>query len=178
MARLHQEGNALYPPRAGRSLGWLLLFVVLSVALLVLDRSRKLQTPENAASRVFTPVQTTLTKRTSGVVDFWQTLGQIGQLRQENARLSARVQQLQLQNEQLQRAESQNATMRVQLGYAQANPRFKLMPATVIAQDLHGLNDYIDINRGLKDGVTRDMTVVSPEGYLVGRIDTITRSRS
>jgi rod shape-determining protein MreC len=154
------------------------VFVALSGALIALDQARKLQPAENAASGVFQPVQTTLTDKTQGIFDFWSTLGQINKLREDNTRLTAEVQRLQLENSQLQRAASENQTLRQQLSYAQANAQFKLMPATVIGKDLHGLSDFIEIDRGSKDGLQREMTVVSPDGYLVGRVSDLTDNRS
>jgi len=111
-----------------------------------------------------------LTQRTDTVFDFWSTIGQIGQLRDENDRLRKEVAGLRQQNAEFGRAETENVTMRAQLKYAQANPQFTLLPASVVGKDLHGLDDYVEIDRGTLDGVLPQMTVVSPDGYLVGRI--------
>ncbi len=178
MARLHHEGRGLYPVPAVRTLFWLGLFVVLSISLIVLDQLRQLSPAEDVASRIIVPVQTELTQRVNPVFDFWTTLGQIGQLREENTKLKAQVQELQLQNVEGQRAVAENETMRAQLHYAQSTPQFKLVPATVVGKDLHGLDDYIEIDRGQLDGLTAKMTVVSPDGFLVGRIASLNEHRA
>jgi len=170
MARLHQDGRALDPLALGRGLVWLCVLASISVALIALDQLHKLQPAEDVASRAITPVQSVLTDKANPLIDFWNGLSQVNQLRDENDRLRQQVAQLQLQNAQLQRAETENETMRRQLQYAQANPQFKLLPANVVGKDLHGLDDYIEIDRGSADGLQAQMTVVTPDGYLAGRI--------
>ncbi len=154
------------------------MLATLSIALIALDQTSKLQSVEDLAGRLFVPVQTTLTNRTNPLFDFWSTLTEINQLRDDNSRLRQQVADLQLQNTQLSRAEAENETMRAQLKYAQASPQFTLLPSTVVGKDLHGLNDYIEIDRGSFDGLQPQMTVVSPDGYLVGRILNLTEHRA
>ncbi|MGH2363206.1 MAG: rod shape-determining protein MreC [Chloroflexota bacterium] len=178
MARLHHEGKGLSQLQPGRMFIWLGMFLVLSVSLIVLDQLQRLNGAESAASRLLVPVQTDLTQKVNPVFDFWATLEQIGQLRQENTRLQAQVQQLEQQAQQGQLAEAQNAAMRAQLHYTQANPQFKLAPATIIGKDLHGLNDYVEIDRGALDGLKPAMTVISPEGFLVGRLSQLDGHRA
>jgi rod shape-determining protein MreC len=162
----------------GRSLLWLGVAASLSIGLIVLDQTHRLQPAENAAARVFTPLQAFFTEKTDGVFEFWTTVGQITQLREENERLRGEVASLRVRNAELSRAEAENETMRAQLKYAQANPQFTMLPANVVGKDLHGLNDYIEIDRGAADGLQPQMTVVSPDGFLVGRILKLTDSRA
>jgi rod shape-determining protein MreC len=178
MARLHQDGRALDALVLGRGLLWLGVLASLSVALIVLDQTHRLQPAENAAAQVFTPVQSVLTEKTDTLSGFWSAVGQITQLRAENERLRGEVAALRLQNTELSRAEAENETMRAQLKYAQASPQFTLLPAVVVGKDLHGLDDYIEIDRGGADGLQPQMTVVSPDGYLVGRVLSLTPHRA
>lgn len=177
MARL-QDGRTLDAAALGRSLVWLIASAALSIGLIVLDQTHRLQPAEDVAARLFTPVQTALTQRTEGAFDVWNTISQIGQLRDENGRLRQQVADLQQQNAALSRADVENVTLRTQLKYAQANPQFNLLPAAVVGKDLHGLDDYIEIDRGSLDGIQTQMTVVSPEGYLVGRVLNLTEHRA
>jgi rod shape-determining protein MreC len=178
MARLHQDGRALDPLALGRGLVWLGVLASLSIGLIVLDQTHRLQPAENAAATVFTPLQSALTQKAGALSGFWSAVGQITQLQQENDQLRKQVADLRLQNTQLSRAEAENETMRAQLKYAQASPQFALMPASILAKDLHGLDDYIEIDRGSADGVQPQMTIVSPDGYLVGRILSLTQHRA
>ncbi|MBV8085750.1 MAG: rod shape-determining protein MreC, partial [Chloroflexi bacterium] len=178
MARLHQDGRALDPFAFGRGLVWLAALAAVSIGLIVLDQTHRLDPAEDVAGRAFLPVQETLTTKANPLFDFWNALGQVNQLRADNDKLRAQVADLQLQNEQLQRAESENETMRRQLAYAQGSPQFQLQSANVVGKDLHGLDDYVEIDRGAADGLKPQMTVVSPDGFLVGRILKTTASRS
>ena len=157
---------------------WLGALAALSITLIALDQTHRLQPAEDVASRVFTPVQSTLTDKTNPLFDFWNALSQVSQLRTDNEQLRAQVAQLQLDNSQLREAEAENETMRRQLQYAQASPQFKLLPANVVGKDLHGLDDYIEIDRGSADGLKPEMTVVSPDGYLAGRVLKMTEHRA
>jgi rod shape-determining protein MreC len=150
----------------------------MSITLLVLDQTHRLQPAEEAASQLLTPAQTALTSKTDPFFEFWSTVSQISQLRQENESLRQRVAQLEAQNTDLARIQSENETMRAQLKYAEASPQFKLVPAVVVGKDLHGLNDFLEIDRGTADGLKPQMTVISPDGYLVGRILNMTEHRS
>lgn len=178
MARLHQDGRALDSLAVGRSLLWLGLFASLSVTLIVLDQTQRLGSLEEIASRTFTPVQAALTEKTNPAFETWSTITQINQLRQDNDQLRRRVAELESQNSDLARIQTENETMRAQLKYAQANPQFALVPANVVGKDLHGLNDFVEIDRGSADGLKPYMTVVSPDGYLAGRILNLTEHRS
>lgn len=178
MARLHQDGRYLDPLVLGRSLIWLAVLAGLSIAFIVLDQTHRLQPAENMVARVFTPVESVLTNKTDTLAQFWSSISQITQLQQENQQLRQEVADLRMQNTELNRAEAENETMRAQLKYAQANPQFTLLPATVLAKDLHGLDDYIEIDRGTADGVVPEMTIVSPDGYLVGRVLNLTDHRA
>ncbi|HLY64489.1 MAG TPA: rod shape-determining protein MreC, partial [Chloroflexota bacterium] len=123
-------------------------------------------------------LQALVTEKTNPLFDFWSTISEINQLRTDNDRLRQQVAALELQNTQLSAAESENQTMRAQLKYAQASPQFKLLPATVLGKDLHGLDDYIEIDRGSADGLQPQMTVITPDGYLAGRVLSLTEHRA
>jgi rod shape-determining protein MreC len=178
MARLHQDGRALDSLALGRGLLWLGLFASLSVTLIVLDQMQRLQTVEEAASRVFLPMQEAVTEKTNPLFDFWNTVTQISQLSRENEQLRQQLADLQAQNTDLSRIQAENETMRSQLKYAQSSPQFTLLPANVVGKDLHGLNDFIEIDHGTADGLKAQMTVVSPDGYLVGRVLNLTEHRA
>ncbi len=177
MARL-QDARAFDPTALGRSLLWLAAAGVLSIVLIVLDQTHRLQPAQDVASRLFTPLQSTFTQKTDGAFDAWNTLAQIGQLRDDNDRLRREVAGLREENAELSRAETENVTLRTQLKYAEANSQFNLVPATVVGKDLHGLDDYVEIDRGSLDGVQLQMTVISPDGYLVGRIQNLSEHRA
>jgi rod shape-determining protein MreC len=177
MARL-QDARTFDSAALGRSLLWLGILGCLSVALIVLDQTHRLQPAQDAAARLFTPLQSSLTQKTDGAFDAWNTLAQIGQLRDDNERLRREVAGLREENAELSRAENENVTLRAQLKYVQANPQFNLVPASVVGKDLHGLDDYVEIDRGSLDGLQQQMTVVSPDGYLAGRIMSLSEHRA
>jgi rod shape-determining protein MreC len=74
-----------------------------------------------------------------------------------------------IENVRLREAEIENATLREQLGFKEANPDFRLVAAEVIGRDPSNFLEYILIDRGSSDGITANMPVVTSQG-LVGRI--------
>ena len=88
MARLRHDGSSL---QATRTLVWLGVFLLLSVSLIVLDQLKRLSTAEDLAARLILPVQAQVTEKVNPVFELWDTLGQIGRLRQENDLLKRQI---------------------------------------------------------------------------------------
>jgi len=64
---------------------------------------------------------------------------------------------------------AENARLRAMLDYKKAAQQFDFVAAQVIARDPGTWTNIIMINRGAADGLTKDMTVVAPQG-LVGSV--------
>ena len=68
----------------------------------------------------------------------------------------------------LRSAEQQNQILRELLAF-KGESRFDLIPARVVAKEMHEFNDFFTLNRGAAQGVAEGMPVVHPEG-LVGHV--------
>jgi len=97
----------------------------------------------------------------------------VGELRQRNAELEDRVNQLTVENLRLAEVETENEQLRTLLGFAQTNPSFDYRGGQIIARVLGDsaspFTHPIQIDLGEQHGIAEGMPVVTERG-LVGRI--------
>ncbi|HTA30379.1 MAG TPA: rod shape-determining protein MreC [Candidatus Cybelea sp.] len=99
-----------------------------------------------------------------------ELLRQIDQLRLDNQQLQLRLQQdAQLWNE--------NARLRAAVGW-ERQTRWRIMPARVIVRDPANWWRSLEIDRGLRDGLRTNLAVLSTDGFLVGRLQSVGQTRS
>ena len=97
----------------------------------------------------------------------------IGELKTENQTLLLENQRLQAQQAQLQDVQNENNELRVQLDLLPRG-QFNLLPAEVISQNLDGMGNWLEINKGSDDGLREEMPVVVSQSILVGRLQEVT----
>ena len=101
------------------------------------------------------------------------TLREIGELKQRNLELEARVNQLTVENLRLAEVETENAQLRALLDFAQTNPSYDIRGGQIIARVIgDGASLFthpIQIDLGEIHGIRQGMPVVTDRG-LVGRI--------
>ena len=130
---------------------WALLFVLVSLFCLILF-----------AARGRFQVGSELNFVTSNI---WE----IVTVHEQNKMLRNEVNQLRQQNLQASDFAAENARLRELLGYKQAATQFDLVAARVIGRESATWSSMVVINKGLGDGVDKDMAVVTEKG-LVGRV--------
>ena len=74
----------------------------------------------------------------------------------------------------LRSAEQQNQILRDLLEFKGENP-FDLIPARVVAKELHSINDFFTLNIGAAQGIREGMPVVHPDG-LIGHVTLVNDS--
>jgi rod shape-determining protein MreC len=153
----------------GGTLLFLLLFLSLAVAALMLDHSDRLQPMKDLVAQVTSPVQEVLTSAMDRVSEFRQLYVDMRTCTAENEELQQMVDQLIIENVRLREAEIENVTLREQLNFKQASPSFELLSAQVIGRDPTNLAGYLIIDRGTEEGVAVGMPVLTDRG-LVGRV--------
>ncbi|HIQ12640.1 MAG TPA: rod shape-determining protein MreC [Caldilineales bacterium] len=101
------------------------------------------------------------------------TLREVGDLKQRNLELEARVNQLTVENLRLAEVETENAQLRALLDFAQTNPSYDIRGGQIIARVIgDGANLFthpIQIDLGEIHGIRQGMPVVTDRG-LAGRI--------
>ncbi len=147
----------------------LILFTTLVIFLLSPElQHRPLLFIERPAGYLILFFQRGLGAVVQGVQHGWSSYIALSGLRDENQRMKTEVEQLKTDNAQLSEMAIANDRLTELLEFNQRSP-FRMTAAEVIGRDLSNWYRTIMINKGDKDGLSRDMGVVTPAG-VVGRI--------
>lgn len=119
------------------------------------------------------PAQSTVSGAASQAGEMAQRRQNLEQLIEENAYLQTEMNRLLIDNIRLQELDQENRRLRELLNYTRNNSQFDYATAAVVGQvigtDPSNLLYTIYVDVGAKDGVARDMPVVTHRG-LVGRV--------
>jgi len=121
---------------------------------------------------VVTSVQGFFTGIGDWISDRVDLLVNMNDLHRENQRLREQIWVYQIENARLLNLSEENATLSALLDVRNKYADFPVLGAGIIALDHTNWFNTFYINRGLNDGLTRDMAVLAPGG-LVGRIDQV-----
>jgi len=151
---------------------WALIFVLVSLFCLIFFAARgRVQMPvsSQAVSLVLSPFQSAVSwiggELRQGTAFVWEMMT----VYEQNEMLRNEVTQLREQNLTASEYAAENERLRALLGYKQSALQFDLVAARVIGRESATWSSMIVINRGLGDGVQKDMPVVTEKG-LVGRV--------
>ena len=95
----------------------------------------------------------------------------------ENNSLRRQNQQLRLQLAQANTLLNENDRLRQLVGW-QKQSRWKVTPARVIYRDPANWWRTIQIDRGSLNGLSNNLAVLSPDGFLIGRVSSVSLTRS
>jgi rod shape-determining protein MreC len=152
----------------------LLLFAAaVAVQLLLLAfqvrRDRDVRLIQVWAAEVLTPVDRAGTTSIDWVGRVWEDYIDLHNARADNRRLQAEVNDLRLQVDQLRGRAAEAGRLASLLSFRQSNPALPLLAARVIGASLAPASKVLYIDRGARDGVHKDMAVITPGG-VVGKI--------
>ncbi|SHG78490.1 rod shape-determining protein MreC [Thermosyntropha lipolytica DSM 11003] len=150
---------------------WIIFFILLISLILIRSSSEErydITWAENLLREIYTPLF-------SGVSGVKEKISQISvffeerkQLEETIARLEAENDKLKLENQALREYKMEALRLKNILGFQNDNLEvYNLLPAKVIARKPNNWYQVIIIDKGEKNGVTKDMPVITPEG-LVG----------
>lgn len=155
------------------------VFLVLLLVALVLLTSqtrtadrREVGAVGTAVLTLLLPVQAEMVRIADGVGRAWARLAEIGRLRVENARLRASVEALEQDVAALREDAARTRQLERLLAFRDAG-RHQGLAARVTARDPSRWFATVLVDRGSRDGVTRNAPVVAPEG-VVGRVIEVT----
>ncbi len=151
---------------------WVLVFVVISVFCIIFFAARgRFTVPfsSRAATTVLAPFQR-ITSWVGGQVNYvTANIWEVVTVHRQNKMLRNEVEQLRNQNLQATEFAAENERLRALLGYKQSVPQFDLVAARVIGREMATWTSMIIIDRGKRDGVDKDMAVMTEKG-LVGTV--------
>lgn len=154
---------------------FLLLLLVALVLLTSQTRTadrREVGAVGTAVLTLLLPVQSGMVRVADGAGRAWARLAEIGRLRVENARLRARVQALEQDVAALREDAARVRQLERLLAFREA-ARHQGLAARITARDPSRWFATVLVDRGSRDGVTRNAPVVAPGG-VVGRVIEVT----
>jgi len=146
------------------------LVIVFILLVVIFASLRSANNPvKGAILTVSSPFLKTFRIFSGGASGFFEFMGSIGDLKNENEKLVGENQSLLAQNNRLKDAEKENQILREQMNLAPRN-NFDLEASFVIAQDPQGLGNYFLIDKGENFGIKTGMVAIVSSGILVGQV--------
>jgi rod shape-determining protein MreC len=150
-----------------------LLGIVLAAQVLLLAaqirRERQVRLIRVWAVELISPIERLGVWTIDVVKGGWGGYVALHHTRQENVELKRELDQLRIQNEELQGRAAEADRLSGLLGFRQAHADVPMLAAQVIGASPDPASHILYLNRGSRDGVRRDMGVITPDG-VVGKI--------
>ena len=124
---------------------------------------------ENAVSTIVMPIQNGLTYLKNKITGNDTFFTDISKLQEENEELKRKNSELETTLRELEIIKAENTTLKEYLNLSETYANYKTKPAYIISKDISNYSKVFIINLGSKDGIEKDMTVISEKG-LVGHI--------
>lgn len=150
----------------------LLVAVILAQVLLLafqIKRGQDVRLVRVWSADLLTPPQRAGTFLLSKIDGAWFGYLDLRHARAENRQLADEVGRLRLQNQELKSQAAEAGRLAKLLGFRQANANVPMLAADVIGASADSNSQTVFINRGERDGIHRNMAVVTPDG-VVGKI--------
>ena len=159
----------------------MLVFLALSIMVITIDYRAGsggiLRTAKEWSVAVVAPIQRGFTTVVRPVGNFFASIGELGDLRDENQRLKDENEQLSSENTQADEVLEENERLADLLELQEAWPAMDNVPARVYAKDAGNYGEGVYIDKGRADGIRPNMPVLAPEG-LVGKTLSVTEHES
>jgi rod shape-determining protein MreC len=150
-----------------------LLGIVLTAQVLLLavqiKREQQVRLIRVWAVELVTPLGRTAAWISDGIGGGWSNYIALRHLRSENEQLQSELDQLKLRDAELQGRAAEADRLSGLLGFRDAHTEVPMLAARVIGGSPDAGSHIIFLSRGSRDGVRRDMGVITPEG-VVGKV--------
>ncbi|MDI6778302.1 MAG: rod shape-determining protein MreC [Patescibacteria group bacterium] len=149
------------------------LFVVILLIVVVFVSSRGADNPvKGVLLTIASPFLKTFRIFSGGVAGLFDFLGSIGNLKNENEKLTKENQKLLSENTRLKEIEKENEILREETKLA-PKEKFDLEASFIIAQDPEGQGNRYLIDKGKNSGIGENMPVIVSSGILVGKVSEV-----
>jgi rod shape-determining protein MreC len=156
------------------------LYIAIILALLLLgfalDRLGYMAPVRAYVQTAIVPLQQAMTSMGQRINRSLEQTESIEALRSRNEELEALNNELMVENVRLAELERENQLLRQLLNYTRSNPQFNYEIATVKGRrfgvDPTNLSNFVYLDVGVRDGVAKNMPVVTERG-LVGRVTAV-----
>ena len=150
--------------------------MILLILGFILDRFGYMAPVRAILQSALTPVQASMTEMGQEFSAWTEQSESVDALQAKNAELEALNNKLMVDNVRLQEIERENELLRQLLNYTRTNPQFIYQTTSVIGRsigvDPTNLVYFVYVDVGARDGVARNMPVITDRG-LVGRVTAV-----
>ena len=146
----------------------LILLLVVALTLLCIY-TPLLSKIGNGVGVVFSPVQNGITKCINGVKGYFDYLGRLGDADKENQQLIKEIDKLMSQKSDYDSLKRENERLNDLLEFKNNYPEKNTVAAEVISKNGGNWFQVFTINKGKKDGIAVNDTVLNSKG-LIGRV--------
>ncbi|MGD6899074.1 rod shape-determining protein MreC [Bacillus infantis] len=149
----------------------LLVSIIILVALIgfSLKEREKLSWAEQFVKDTASWAQTIVSRPASYVAGFFENVKDLQNTYEENKELKGRLDQLAMLEADVQRLKDENEKLQTILDKKGDLSKYKPIQATVIARNPDRWEETLIINKGEKDGLKKDMAVITAGG-LIGKV--------
>jgi rod shape-determining protein MreC len=124
---------------------------------------------ERMVTTILSPVEYLVAKVSYSAKQAGSFTGQLFTLYSDNQALRVENDKLKQTDVNITELLAENERLKAMLDYKKGAAQFDLLPAVVVARDPGSWTNIIIIDRGAKDGITKGMPVVTPQG-LAGNV--------
>ncbi len=153
----------------------IIITVIILIILVFISNLRieKVSYVENAFSKIVMPIQNCLTYLKNKINGNDEFFSNINNLKEENEELKKKNSILEQNLRELEIIRTENSTLKEYLKLTEQYKEYTTIPAYIINKDISNYTDVFVINVGSKDGIEKNMTVISEKG-LVGHVISVT----
>lgn len=161
---------------------YFITLIIITVVILILSvvyNSDSIKAPflKSAIGTVIMPVQSAFTHTTNGIKNFFDNFESVEKLQKENKELNNTIHKLNDRIRKIEGLEIENQRLQNLLELKDSNGEFEYVAANIIYKDYGGWYESFTINKGSKDGISKNDAVVTSEG-LVGCVTEVFDDRA
>lgn len=147
-----------------------IILIAAFFALIIYINPQKILNPvRSGMAVVLSPFEKVFYSLSIGFENIKEFISSIGELKKENERLMKENQNLISESVMLQDVKNENLLLREQINLIPRD-KYDLISAFVISQDPSGTGNWIEIDKGVGDGIEEGMPVIASKGFFIGRI--------
>ena len=157
---------------------WVATMIGFALFLALVGQVGALTPVQGVFLRITAPFESVLTTIFRPVASVLSNAGEIGDLRDENARLRLENEELRNQVGELQQNAEDIKGLREALELTQGDTSVRYVAADIVHRDASAFTDIVTVNRGSNDGIQAGMVVVSTKGTLMGKVTKVTATNA